>query len=169
MGIGQISNCVPLYLAEISNTAIRGITVGSWQLLLAIGQVIGAGVDQGTQGIPNSASYRIPIGLNMVIPLIVFIFIAFVPESPHWLITKRGKDAQVKRSLERINKSQPGYTAEKDYRNLKTAHEIATTEEEGSWRQVFADPIERRKACVRFVQAHLTRSASACLAFWCVP
>lgn len=39
MGIGCISNAVPLYLSESSPAAIRGIVVGSWQLLLAIGQV----------------------------------------------------------------------------------------------------------------------------------
>lgn len=40
MGIGCISNAVPLYLSESSPAAIRGIVVGSWQLMLAIGQVI---------------------------------------------------------------------------------------------------------------------------------
>lgn len=65
IGLGQISNCkhfrvrtykssfvlthlfidVPLYISESSPTAVRGIVVGSWQFLLAIGQVIGACVD----------------------------------------------------------------------------------------------------------------------------
>lgn len=149
MGIGQISNCVPLYLSEVSNVHIRGITVGSWQLMLAIGQVIGAGVDQGTQGIPSSASYRIPIALNVLIPLAVFTFIAFIPESPHWLITKPSKAEATKKALMRINKSQPDFSPEQDYEHLREAHEIATTENDGSWHQVFFDAIERRKAfCV---------------------
>lgn len=65
IGLGHISNCkhfrvrtymssfvlthrfidVPLYISESSPTAVRGIVVGSWQFLLAIGQVIGACVD----------------------------------------------------------------------------------------------------------------------------
>lgn len=47
MGVGAIANCCPLYLSEISTAAIRGAVVGSWQLLLAIGQVVGACVGQG--------------------------------------------------------------------------------------------------------------------------
>jgi hypothetical protein len=36
-----------VYLAEIPPAAIRGAMVSSWQLFLAIGQVIGAVVAQG--------------------------------------------------------------------------------------------------------------------------
>lgn len=43
---------------------LRGIVVSCWQLLLAIGQVIGACVDQGTKDIASTASWRIPIAVN---------------------------------------------------------------------------------------------------------
>ncbi|KAG8783848.1 hypothetical protein FRC12_019295 [Ceratobasidium sp. 428] len=67
-GVGIASNCVPrksqllpgkyithelriyaVYLSEIPPAAIRGAMVSSWQLFLAIGQVIGAVVAQGTK------------------------------------------------------------------------------------------------------------------------
>lgn len=38
LGVGIISNCVPLYLSEIPHASIRGSVVAGWQLLLAIGQ-----------------------------------------------------------------------------------------------------------------------------------
>ncbi len=47
IGVGIVSNCTTLYLSEIPPAAIRGTMVSSWQLFLAIGQVIGAGVAQG--------------------------------------------------------------------------------------------------------------------------
>lgn len=39
IGVGVISNCVPMYLSEIPPAAIRGSVVSTWQLTLAIGQV----------------------------------------------------------------------------------------------------------------------------------
>jgi hypothetical protein len=69
---------VPQDLSEVPPAVIRGIVVGSWQLMLAIGQVIGAGVSQGTKDIPNTGSYRIPIGLNLLIPIMVPIAVRLV-------------------------------------------------------------------------------------------
>lgn len=66
-GVGIISNAVPLYLSEIPPVNIRGAVVSSWQLMLAIGQVIGACVGQGTKDITNTGAYRIPIGLSKFI------------------------------------------------------------------------------------------------------
>lgn len=71
VGVGIISNATPLYLSEIPPTAIRGAVVSSWQLMLAIGQVIGACVDQGTKTLDNTGAYRIPIGLNLAIVLAI--------------------------------------------------------------------------------------------------
>jgi hypothetical protein len=142
---------VPLYLSEASPTAIRGIVVGSWQLLLAIGQVIGACVDQGTHNIsyPSTASYRIPIGLNFVIPLIVFTCIWFIPESPRWLVS-RGRDKQAQRNLERINKGNPDYDSDKVLWEFK--EDVRRSEETGggSWASLFTDKVEVRKLVSTF-------------------
>ncbi|KAF7980338.1 hypothetical protein HWV62_38765 [Athelia sp. TMB] len=151
MGIGQISNCVPLYLSESSPAAIRGIVVGSWQLLLAIGQVIGACVDQGTHEIayPSTAGYRIPIGLNFVIPLVVFLCIWFVPESPRWLVSK-GRDVEAKTNLMRINKGNPNYNADRGLWEYKD--DVRRSEEAGagSWGSLWSDKVEFRKLVSTF-------------------
>lgn len=44
IGVGIVSNCVPMYLSEIPPAAIRGSIVSTWQLTLAIGQVSVLGV-----------------------------------------------------------------------------------------------------------------------------
>lgn len=61
-GVGIISNCVPLYLSELPPANIRGAVVSTWQLTLAIGQVIGAVIAQGTKDIDTTFSWRFPIG-----------------------------------------------------------------------------------------------------------
>lgn len=45
--------------------------VSSWQLFLALGQVLGAGVAQGTKDYTSTFSWRFPIALNIGICLIV--------------------------------------------------------------------------------------------------
>lgn len=151
MGIGQISNCVPLYLSEASPAAVRGIVVGSWQLLLAIGQVIGACVDQGTKDIPSTASWRIPIGLNLFIPVLVFGLVWIIPESPRWLVSKK-RSEKARHNLERINRGDPNYDSaqavaiiEDDVR--RSERDAANS---GGWGAIFTDPVERRKLISTF-------------------
>jgi hypothetical protein len=50
-----LNDSAPLYLSEIPPVQIRGIAVSSWQLMLAIGQVIGAGVGLGTHSLNSTA------------------------------------------------------------------------------------------------------------------
>lgn len=64
-GVGIISNCVPLYLSELPPANIRGAVVSTWQLTLAIGQVIGAVIAQGTKDIDSTFSWRFPIGQSV--------------------------------------------------------------------------------------------------------
>ncbi|KAE9399154.1 general substrate transporter [Gymnopus androsaceus JB14] len=106
MGIGCISNAVPMYLSEIPPVAIRGSIVGSWQLMLAIGQVIGACVGQGVKDRMDTGAYRIPMGINLGIVLLLSTGAMWIPESPRWLFSK-GREEETIKALERVNADQP--------------------------------------------------------------
>ncbi|BFZ59655.1 hypothetical protein YB2330_000669 [Saitoella coloradoensis] len=145
LGIGAVSNCVPLYLSEISPTALRGVVVGSWQFFLAIGQVVGACVCQGTQGIASKASYEIPIGVNLLIPTIMLAGVFFIPETPRWLI-RHGKIEGARKSLIRINKEDKTFVPEPQLKLMVDDHEAEMRGgQTGSWGELMSDPIERRK------------------------
>lgn len=128
-------------------------------------------MDQGTQSIayPSTASCtpalvsalspshkltllstdRIPIGLNFVIPLVVFICIWFIPESPRWLVS-RGRDKQARANLERINRGNPDYDADKGLWEYQQDHARSIAVGSGSWKSLFADPVEFRKLVSTF-------------------
>ncbi len=40
------------------------------------------GITQGTEGVQSSLSYKIPMGGLIVLPLMMFIGLPFIPESP---------------------------------------------------------------------------------------
>jgi hypothetical protein len=110
--------------------------VSSWQLFLALGQVLGAGVAQGTKDYTSTFSWRFPIALNVGICLIVsvifpgspstslgrvsqrcsprvfifqiFVGMFFVPESPRWYLSKDRID-EATHALGRIHKGEEGF------------------------------------------------------------
>ncbi|KAK6907689.1 hypothetical protein I203_101688 [Kwoniella mangroviensis CBS 8507] len=147
-GIGIISNAAPLYLSEIPPVEIRGACVSSWQLMLAIGQVIGACVGLGAHTLESTASWRIPVGINLVWVVLLFGVLFIVPESPRWLLY-RGKEAKAERALKKIH-------AGSDYQDSLVQEQLAilnkSREEEAEssssvsrWSDLWRNPVERRK------------------------
>jgi SP family sugar:H+ symporter-like MFS transporter len=148
IGVGFLANTTPLYLSEISTVAIRGAVVGSWQLLLAIGQVVGACVGQGTHALTSTAAYRIPIGLNLLWTLILFVSQFIIPESPRWLVSK-GRDVKAKESLMKINHDQndPDLVVAMQYQSFIEAHREEVEMGKGGWKSLLHG-VERRKLLI---------------------
>ncbi|HEX9511721.1 MAG TPA: sugar porter family MFS transporter [Puia sp.] len=90
LGVGASSVTAPIYISEISPAARRGKLVGLFQFNVVFGIVlsyfsnylIGRGGDH---------SWRLMLGIQAAPSALFFILLRFVPESPRWLITKKGK------------------------------------------------------------------------------
>lgn len=89
-GIGFVSAIIILYMSEISPKKVRGAIVSGYQFCITIGLLLASCVDYGTQNYTNSASYRVPIGLQMLWALILGMGLFLLPESPRYFV-KRGK------------------------------------------------------------------------------
>lgn len=142
IGIGIVSNVVPLYLSEITPKEIRGAMVGSWQFNIDFGKVVGACVDEGTKGINSSASWRIPILFMLLVPVILFSVMWYLPESPRWLMRMDKPEAAAK-ALIKIRKEDKEYDPSHDIAEM--IDDIARDNVEGGWIDMIMDPIERRK------------------------
>lgn len=103
--MGFVSAIIILYMSEIAPRKIRGAIVSGYQFCVTIGLMLASCVDYGTQNYTTSASYRIPIALQMAWALILGVGLLFLPESPRYFIRKGRKD-QARTVLARI-RSQP--------------------------------------------------------------
>ncbi|EGO05363.1 hypothetical protein SERLA73DRAFT_101147 [Serpula lacrymans var. lacrymans S7.3] len=102
LGVGALSAIVPLYNGETAPKAIRGMMLVLYQVQIIMGIFISYVIDLGTHSIPNSASWRIPVGLQLVWGLILLSGVFFLPESPRHLLGT-GKVEECRRVIAELN------------------------------------------------------------------
>ncbi|AXY77997.1 MFS transporter [Paraflavitalea soli] len=100
IGVGMASMLSPLYIAEIAPAKIRGRMVAINQLTIVIGILITNIVNYSLRDHGPDA-WRWMVGLGAVPSLLFLVGVAWLPESPRWLLT-RGRDQKAANILSRI-------------------------------------------------------------------
>lgn len=152
--MGFVSAIIILYMSEIAPRKVRGALVSGYQFCVTIGLMLAACVDYGTQNYTTSASYRIPIGLQMLWALILGVGLLFLPESPRYFIRKGRKD-QARTVLARI-RGQPedSLFVEEELTEIEANHlyELQSIPEGGyltSWLNCFSGNIFHPNSNIR--------------------
>lgn len=96
LAIGTSSFAVPLYIAEISPTGIRGMLVSMFQLMITIGILVAYFSDYAFAAESNVASWRPMFYVGVLPALILFFGMLFMPESPRWLFSRGRDDEAIK-------------------------------------------------------------------------
>ncbi|CUM67676.1 uncharacterized protein PRCAT00005378001 [Priceomyces carsonii] len=96
LSVGILSAIVPLYQAEASPKWVRGSVVFTYQWAITWGFLIASAVCQGTRKMNNSASYRVPVGLQFLWVLILSVTMLFLPESPRFHVQKNNIEKALK-------------------------------------------------------------------------
>ncbi|EPQ60026.1 general substrate transporter [Gloeophyllum trabeum ATCC 11539] len=86
LGVGAMSAIVPLYNGETVPRRLRGAMLVMYQLQINFGFLASYVVEQGTHTIRGSASWRSPIGLQLLWGLVLLSGMFFLPESPRHLL-----------------------------------------------------------------------------------
>jgi len=104
LGVGASSVAAPMYISEISPAKSRGKMVGLFQFNVVFGILIAYFSNYFMQDMGDNA-WRWMLGVQALPSLIFLISILYVPESPRWLIMKKGKVQEAKEILEIIDPS----------------------------------------------------------------
>ncbi|KAI9259690.1 hypothetical protein BDA99DRAFT_99227 [Phascolomyces articulosus] len=89
---------IPLYQSEIAPKDMRGRLVSVQQLAIAFGICTSYWVGYGFIDIDSSLSWRLPLGIPLIVALIYAIGILMMPRSPRYLVHKH-MDHQALKSL----------------------------------------------------------------------
>jgi SP family myo-inositol transporter-like MFS transporter 13 len=98
-GVGSAAMVVPLYIAEIAPSNVRGRMIGLNNMSITGGQVISYGIGAAFAKVPHG--WRYMVGLGAVPAIILACILPFCPESPRQLIY-HGKIAQAEGVLQKI-------------------------------------------------------------------
>jgi MFS transporter, SP family, galactose:H+ symporter len=131
IAIGISSFTVPLYIAEISPTKIRGAVVSSFQLMITIGIVASYFSDLAFADEANPYSWRWMFYVGVFPALILFVGMFFLPETPRFLIGI-GKEAEGRKVLEKLE--EPAFVQEAIFR---IKEDIAKGKEAAGWSELF--------------------------------
>ncbi|KAJ8730224.1 hypothetical protein PYW07_017262 [Mythimna separata] len=95
VGTGMIATVSAIYLAEVSDTEVRGSVTSSYRYMRSFGSFL-------IMLVGPFVSYNTINYLFLVLPVCYFIACCFVPESPYYLL-KEGKFEPAKASLVRLS------------------------------------------------------------------
>lgn len=90
LGVGASSVTAPIYISEISPPSKRGMLVGLFQFNVVFGIVISY-LSNYLIGLSGENSWRLMLGVQAIPSALFLLLLHQVPESPRWLILKKGK------------------------------------------------------------------------------
>lgn len=131
--IGVSSFAVPLYLAEIAPTALRGRLVSLFQLMITVGVLISYLSDLYFADEQTVSCWRAMFYVGVVPALVLLFGMSFMPETPRWLMSK-GREEESRRILRQI---EPAASAESLLAQMK-ADETSGLRSESGWKELFS-------------------------------
>lgn len=145
------------FLNEIAPASLRGIIGGLTIFSINIGVVLGSGISLATWDISNSGAWRIPLGLQLIWPLLIAACVFYVRDSPTSYIIK-GDDEQALVSLRRIRRGYSEEELEEEMTSLKLQDSIRQAEKEIGWIELFRGVNIRRTLLSAFMSNVATLS-----------
>ena len=130
VAIGVSSFAVPLYIAEIAPSRIRGTLVSLFQLLITVG-ILGSYLsDSALADNANSQSWRPMFYVGVLPALVLLVGMLLVPETPRWLMTQ-GREEESRRILGRI---EDPARVEAEFDRMRK--DIRLDAEQAGWREI---------------------------------
>ncbi|THY69807.1 general substrate transporter [Aureobasidium pullulans] len=110
MGVGMLQSTLPLYLAEISPTQLKGLFINAYTFWFVLGQLF-ASVALNRLHISAPYDFRTPIYSQWAMIGVSAIIFVFLPETP-WYLVSKGKLDQAKKVLTKMHGRKQGYDSQ---------------------------------------------------------
>jgi sugar porter (SP) family MFS transporter len=121
-GIGMSTVAAPLYIAEIAPPKYRGRLAGMFQFNIVFGIVIAYASNALLADVGPNA-WRWMIGVAALPSLLYTILCFSLPESPRWILTKKGDAESALRVLKRIRPGVPETEIEREVESIRRSME----------------------------------------------
>jgi MFS transporter, SP family, sugar:H+ symporter len=126
LAVGSAALVVPLYLAEIAPTDIRGAIASLNQLMIVVG-ILAAFIVNAI--LASSGDWRLMLGLATVPSLILLAGMAFMPETPRFLV-RTGDEDEARRVLDEVDSGEGG-AGDHPERKVQEIREVEEQEKGG--------------------------------------
>jgi MFS family permease len=116
LAVGSAALVVPLYLSEIAPTNIRGAISSLNQMMIVAGILTAFIVNA---ALASSGNWRLMVGAAVIPSLILLVGMAFMPETPRFLVRK-GQEDEAREVLEELRSDDE---PEQELREILRAHD----------------------------------------------
>ncbi len=141
LGIGISTVAAPLYISEIAPPAYRGRLAGMFQFNIVFGIVVAFASNAIIARVGGADAWRWMLGVAAV-PSLVYVVMCFgLPESPRWLIGRRGDRAAGLEVLRLIEPELPPARLEAHADEILAAARSETVVASGFWTRQLRVPI----------------------------
>jgi sugar porter (SP) family MFS transporter len=127
LGVGCSSVTAPMYISEISPASHRGRLVAMFQFNVVLGILIAFVSNYLFKGIGDNA-WRWMLGIQAFPSAAFLVALFFIPESPRWLLIKKGDRHAARKIFSTINPA----TADTEIASIERAHERSIKEKKGA-------------------------------------
>lgn len=100
-GNGFLVTFSNVYCAEVSPAHLRAVMVALFAEWATAGSIVAGVATYATSKDLSRRSYQIPLGVQFIVPVLLAVALAWVPESPRWLVSK-GRNEDGRKAMKAI-------------------------------------------------------------------
>ncbi|CAI6034548.1 unnamed protein product [Clonostachys chloroleuca] len=156
IGCGGLLSVVPVYLAEASQPDSRGFLVGLHGMMIAIGFGVANWVGYGGSYASSHAQWRIPLAMQIPVPILMMIGCIYIPFSPRWLV-QQDRIEEAEKVLHKLHGIENESLASQELIQIREQLGFERSQGSAAWsfalKKMFSKQYLRRTATAIFIVA----------------